>query len=157
MAIVRVEVDGLKQLRERLNRLNVKLAKKVARRALNAGATVIRKQAKLNAPVAPEPYLVDDGTELKQLVQPGNIGKNIIQKNVKTNEFIAAVVIAVRGKRKYGYANRIGSLKEFGTVKMAAEPFMRPALDEKGPEAIEVIKKRLTEELVKAESAPSTP
>lgn len=132
--------------------LSAEVSQKISRAAVQAGAKVIKDLAVSKAPVAKEPYVVRKNKADKHgvLVQPGNIPKNIVTKRVKDSRMTAETVIAIRGKRKDGYASRIASLKEFGTVKMPAEPFMRPAFDEGGRKAVDAVKNRLTTRIAKA-------
>jgi HK97 gp10 family phage protein len=78
--------------------------------------------------VAEAPYRSPDGSG--DLIQPGNIPANIIMKYIAHSGLTSFHIVTVRGKKKHGYASRIGSMHEFGTYKMQATPFMRPAVDE---------------------------
>lgn len=147
----RVQVTGLRELGEKLRQLGtLAAANGVAQKAVNAGARVIKKKAIDKAPVAPAPYRVDDGTKSGQLVQPRNIQRNVVVKKVSQSQYTAEAVVAIRGKRKNGYASRIASLAEFGTVKQSPKPFMRPAFEEGKFEAVDAIALRLQEEIEKA-------
>jgi len=144
---VTIKLKGFRELGERMKSLSQDMNLKIARAATGAAANVIKKRAVRKAPVAAEDYVVEG---LK--VQRGNLPKNIIAKRVKPSEteLTSEHIVTVRGKRKNGYASRIGALQEYGTVKMQAQPFMRPALDEGGPEAIEAMRKRIEARLKKA-------
>ena len=78
--------------------------------------------------------------------------KNIISKRLGKTEsgLTSEHIVTLRSKRKDGYAARIGSLNEFGTVKMAAQPFMRPAWDEGKDAALQAMVKRIEARLKKA-------
>jgi len=143
----RVRVEGLKELQAELRKLGDDMTKKIARSATNAGAQVIRKRAKELAPIADEDYVVE-GTPVKR----GNLPKQIVVKRVKPSEtpLTSAHVVTVRGKKKYGYASRIGSLQEFGTVKMSPQPFMRPAFDQEKGFAVAAMKKKIADRIAKA-------
>jgi len=144
---VRVTVSGLKELQAELRKLGDDMTKKIARSATNAGAQIIRKRAKQLAPIADEDYVVEG-----QPVQRGNLPKQIVVKRVKPSEtpYTSEHVVAVRGKRQHGYANRIGILNEFGTVKMAAQPFMRPAFEQEKGFAVGAMVKKIRERIEKA-------
>lgn len=152
---IRVEVLGLRELGKKLRALgDIKKIKAIARRSLNAGAAPMKKAVKVKAPVAPAPYRVDDGTKMGQLVQPGNIAKQVVTKNVPNPpDMTYAVVIAIRGKRKHGYANRIASLQHFGTVKQSPNPFMQQAYDQTRQESQNIIIDRLRTEIDAAAAA----
>lgn len=147
MATSITKIAGLKELGERMSTLKNDMALKVSRAATGAGASVIKKRAVRNAPVAADDYLVEG---LK--VEKGNLPKNIIAKRVKPSEtdLTSEHIVTVRGKRKHGYASRIGALQEFGTVKMAAQPFLRPAFDEGKEEAVQAMINRVEARLKKA-------
>ena len=148
--MVRAEVKGLRELGEKLKELSTKEALKIAKSATGGAAQVIKKKAKQKAAIAERPYIVKQNKgDQGILVQPGNVPKNIIAKKIKSN-LTSEHIVAVRGKRKDGYANRVGILMEFGTVKQAPRPFMRPALYNGKNEAIEVMKKRIADGIKKA-------
>jgi HK97 gp10 family phage protein len=166
MATRTVQVKGLRELGLKLREIASDIQTKVARQATNAAAQVIKKGAKRRAPRADGPYYAS-GSELvkvkgqrrKQsesgavLVQPGNVPDNIVVKRVKPGDsgLTSEHVVAVRGKKKYGYASRIGALQEFGTVRdPAGHPFMRPAFVEDGDDAQKAMVKKLADAIEKA-------
>jgi HK97 gp10 family phage protein len=51
-------------------------------------------------------------------------------KYIRDSGLTSFHIVTVRGKKQHGYASRLGSMHEFGTVKMQPTPFMRPAVDE---------------------------
>jgi len=120
---VTFKVDGLQELGKAMQALGTETATKVARAMTNAAAQLVKKAAVLEAPQYHEPHEVD-GVK----VQPGNLKKNIVVKRVSKTSLSSEHLVTVRGKKKDGYAARYGRLVEFGTVKMAAHPFLRPAL-----------------------------
>lgn len=144
----RTEVKGLRELGEALKALGDDVGLKIARAATASAANVIKKRAKQLAPIAPEPYTIEG-----VLVQPGNIGKNIVTKRVKRGEtnLTSEHVVAVRGKAKYGYASRVGSLQEFGTVNHPAQPFLRPAFDQEKGAAVTAMVDRLQKRIDRAQ------
>lgn len=147
------KVLGLRELGEAMRGLAADTAGKAARSATGAGAGVVRKAAKGSAPVADAPYTVrarkgDPGV----LVQPANIGRNIITKHVKGSHLTSEHIVTVRGKRKDGYASRIAALQEFGTVSMPPQPTLGPALEQNVQPAIDAIAKRLQQRILKAGS-----
>lgn len=107
-----VHVKGAKELEALLKRLPERVAKRVVNNGLRAGARIIRDDAKARVPV--------DTGELQDSI----------------------TVATVRGKVKVGFkppASRRAHLTEFGTENQAAQPFMRPALDSRGTDAIKKI------------------
>ena len=49
-----------------------------------------------------------------------------------------------------GFASRIGALQEYGTVKMPAQPFMRPAFAQEKGFAVQAIRETLKKRIDKA-------
>lgn len=144
----RIEIKGLRELGEAMKALGDDIGLKIARSATNAGAQVIKRRAKELAPVAPEPYEIEG-----VVVQPGNIGKNIVVKRLKRNQtqLTSEHVVTVRGKAKYGYASRVGALQEFGTVHHPAQPFMRPAFEQEKGFAVQKMRETLKRRIDKAQ------
>jgi HK97 gp10 family phage protein len=136
MASSFVKMTGVRELGEKLQFLASEVQDKIGRRATNAGAQVIRESAKRRAPVADEDYEVRGIT-----VRAGNLPEKIVVKRVRPTETPLASehLVVVLAGAKHGYASRVGALQEFGTVKMQAQPFMRPAFDEDGPKAADAI------------------
>ena len=150
MASVRVEMLGLKELGNAISLLSSDIAKKIAFAGVLAGASVIKKQAAKTAHVAEQSYIARQNNKDKGvLVQPGNIGKNVINKRIKS-ELTAEYIVTVRGQRKDGYAARMARFIEFGTVKQAAQPFLRPAFESEKERAAQAIKDRLEKRILKA-------
>ena len=122
---------------------------KVARSGTAAAAQVVKRSWKRNAPVAEEPYKVDG-----QLIQPGNIGRNVISKRLSkgdtklTSEHI--VTVKHKGSGVTGKPYRAAIFKEFGTVKMAADPWARPAYENSKEEALEAMVSRIRVRVDKA-------
>lgn len=167
MASRTVEVKGLRELGLKLQAISKEMQEKVSRQATNAAAQVIKKGAKSRAPRADAPYYASGTENVKVkgqrkrrsetdsvLVQPGNVPDNIVVKRLKPGsetDLTSEHIVAVRGKKKYGYASRIGSLQEFGTVQdPAGQPFMRPAFFEDGDDAQKAMVKKLANAIEKA-------
>jgi len=142
-----VKAEGLRELGAAFKTLNADVQTNVACAATNAGAQVIKKRIAELAPVAPEPYKVED-----VIVQPKNIARNVVVKRMKPGETSATSehIIVVRGKRKYGYASRVAALQEFGTVSQPANPFFRPGADQAVEPALGALKKRFKSRIEKA-------
>lgn len=123
-----VPVLGLKELGQTLKGLSSDMQARVARRATNAGAQIVKKAViiAVDDPRAQKPYKVEG-----ELVFPSNISRNVIVKRIPPDEtdLTSEHIVTVRGKAPHGYASRIASLKEWGTVKEAATPFMGPGFE----------------------------
>lgn len=133
-----VQVTGLSQLGQTLKGLSSDMQARVCRRATNAAAQVVKKAViiAVNDPRADKPYTVEG-----ELVFPGNISKNVIVKRIPPGEtdLTSEHIVTVRGKAAHGYASRIASLKEWGTVKEAATPFMTPGFETSKGDAFEAM------------------
>ena len=118
-------VEGLEELERQFDRLADTSKRKVMMKALNAGVAPIKKEAKANAPV-----------------DKGVLKSQIRSKQMKYTEK-PAVGIYVSGKAFYWY------FIENGTSKMAAAPFLRPAVDSKHEEAVDKFKEKWKAEIDK--------
>lgn len=129
------KIEGGKELDAALRKLGIDLERKIAKSAVRAGATVIAKQAILNAP--------SDEGDLKKSIK-------VVTRSKRTGDAVASVV--TRSGKKWS-AKRMNawyaSMVEFGTEKSAAQPFLRPALDVKGAEAIKAMSKKIQDRISK--------
>lgn len=110
----RIGLQGGKEVLRRMRLLTREAQTKVARRSSNAGAQVIKKLAVANVIASPS-------------VDEGDLRDNIIVKRVPESDLTSEHIVTVRTKRAGGAPH--AALVEFGTVKMPAEPFMRPAFE----------------------------
>ena len=146
-----VQIEGLAELAKALKELPERVAKNGLRAAVYAGAKVIRDEAKLLAPVAVAclgPKQPPPGTLKRALIM-----KQIPELSGKSKQ---TFFVMVRHGKKYRNQGNNGKLSqdawywrfvEFGTVKMAAQPFLRPAFDAKKTQAVAAIKERLAERI----------
>jgi HK97 gp10 family phage protein len=110
-----VKMMGAGELEEALKTLGPKVAKRVGGRALLKAGELIADQARVLVPVL-----------------SGRLEDSIT----------VALATAKSGERrgvigfKKGHGSRIAHLVEYGTVRVAPQPFIRPAIDSKGEEAI---------------------
>lgn len=136
--VVTVKVEGLKELDARLRSLGPRLARQGLRAAVNAGAQVIKKAAQGFAPVLTG--------RLKR--------KAIYVRRAKELSRIGSenYVVAVRTGRKQQKKDQDAYywwFVEFGTKKMAAQPFLRPAFETKKNEAFQHIRSKLADWIAK--------
>lgn len=139
---VTVKVEGLRELGERMKGLSEDMNNRIARAATAAGAVVIRDAAKQKAPV-----------------RTGNLKKNIIVKRLPKGEssLTSEHIVTVR-KGKLTKKQQASGLNdafyaqfvEYGTAKMPAQPFLRPAYDQNKEKAVQAIKDRISKRLTKA-------
>jgi HK97 gp10 family phage protein len=148
-------VSGLKELQAAMKELPANIARNVLRGAVNAGATVIREEAKARAPKF-------EGKVAKGQPPAGTLKRALYQKQIreKSSAVLQTFYVGVRQGRSAKKTKK-GSIDawyarfvEFGTSKMAARPFMRPAFEAKKEAAVQAIKnyleKRIPEEVQKA-------
>ena len=149
-----VQVQGLDQLAKALRELPQRVARNGLRAAVYAGAKVIRDEAKLQAPVA-------TGDLGPNQPPPGTLKRSVIMKQIPelSGAQKQTFFVTVRQGKKYRKQGKKGNLSkdawywrfvEFGTVKMSARPFLRPAFDMKKHEAVTAIKTRLAQRIEQA-------
>jgi HK97 gp10 family phage protein len=140
MASTTVRVEGLAELGRALQKLRGPEAERIARGMTAAAANLINKKAKdkRRPNNADAPYKVDG-----QTITPGNIAKNIITKRLPKAQtsLTSEHIVTVRSKKVKGKPYRAAIFAEFGTVKQAQKPFMRPAFEEGKLPAVEAMKK----------------
>lgn len=139
------QVQGLRELGERMKLLQQEVQTKLARRATASAAGVVRKRARQLAPVADEPYTTN-GVD----VQPGNLARQTIIKRISRSQLTSEHIVTLRGNAKAGYAYMVGVFQEFGTVNHPAQPFLRPAFDESNQRAQDAMVKVLRQGIEKA-------
>lgn len=126
MASVTMRVDGLQALGERMRKLSVKVATKLAGQATGAAAQVVKKADKTRLRSSPS---IDTG-----LVEKNVIIKKLSKSKTKlTSEHIVTVKKVVYPKKgnekKQRNTRQVAGYLEFGTEDMKAEPHLRPAFD----------------------------
>lgn len=154
MAKIIFQIDGLKELNNVLKLLDDKMQKSISRRAVTAGAKVIRAAARASAPV--------DTGALKKSIQ----SLRDKRESRKGLEVRAVSVFRVKGKFEDNPKNRrsgkVGKtylkdpptfywkFNELGTVKQSARPFIGPALLQNIGAVERALKDKLFVELDKA-------
>ncbi len=130
------KIEGAKELNKALGSFTKDIEQKIAKQAVRAGANVIAKEARLLAPMGLT------GT-LKRSIK-------VVARSKRTGDAVASVV--TRSGKKYTLRNMnawYAGMVEFGTSKNPARPFLRPALDSKGPEAIKAISNKIVARIKK--------
>lgn len=142
---VSFRVSGIEDLQNRFLALAEDMQKKAASSATLAAAKLVKAKAIQNAPRYEKPHTLNG-----VVVQPGNLKRNIVAKKVRDDKSLTSQhIVTVRGKAKYGFAARYGRLVEFGTVKMAPEPYLRPALLSEKNRAADAMADKLRERIEK--------
>lgn len=138
--MITTRVEGLAELRKALLELPRELHKGALRSAVSASAKVVQDQAVVNA-------REDSGTLRRAIYRTRS-------KEASSSVQEAFIVGVRQGKKFQSKRLRSGGLTanrdafywrflEFGTVKMAAKPFLRPAFDETRQKAVEAMRVRL--------------
>lgn len=152
-------IKGLSELSAALKELPNRIARNALRRSVARGAVVIRDEAKTRAPVSTTPPAPGDPL-------PGTLKRSIVIKHDKDRSILTSqtYVVAVRHGKKYRNQGKKGNRSqdayywrwvEFGTVKMAARPFMRPAFEAQKEAAVQEIARVLAERI--AQEAQTLP
>jgi HK97 gp10 family phage protein len=110
-----VKIMGAGELEDALRTLEPKVAKRVGGRALKAAGELIADQARTRVPV--------DTGRLEDSI-------TVSLTTAKSGERRGVIGF------KRGHGSRIAHLVEYGTVKTPAQPFIRPAIDDKAEDAI---------------------
>jgi HK97 gp10 family phage protein len=146
MATTVTKIEGLAELKRALMQLPERIQSQGLAQAVYAGAAVIRDEARVRAPVYTGP--IEQGHP-----QPGTLRKSIILKAIRerSSRTTKVAFVLVRHGKKYEKVGKRGRnldafywrFVEYGTKKMAARPFMRPAFEAKKMAAVEAIRDRL--------------
>lgn len=132
-----IKVEGLDQLADRLKGLGPDISKKSLAKSVSRGARVVRKKVEQLAPV--------DTGRLRRSVYVKKMPK---QSNGQQQTYI----VAVRSGKRYQKTDRDAfywRFHEFGTEKLPAKPFIRPAFEGSKFEAADKIKEVLIKEVAK--------
>ena len=147
--MVDMKLDGFKELAEAMRELGPRVAKNFLRSAVQTGAALIRDEAKLLAPVS------TPGEKSANQSPSGTLKRAIAIKRERDSRDIFSAKYSVfvraggmKGVNAYGKTDAFyARFVEFGTSKMAAKPFLRPAFDHKKEAAVTAIGVRLDERI----------
>ncbi len=128
--MARSEFIGMKAHRARLKKLQGEAMTKAVGKALFAAGEMIEVEAEIS--------ITQGSVSGKNHVpsrpgEPPNRDSGHLDGNIETNQ-VAPLVVEVSSNAEYS------APLEFGTSKMAARPFMRPARDKKRKEVEQLIK-----------------
>lgn len=134
MARVRSELVGMQETREAIAEFTKSVQRSVGRRALLIPAHIIGARAQSNAPVSTRP---DDPT-------PGSLKASfqIVRGTGRQNMALARVAIL--------FVDPAAVPTEYGTTKMSAQPWFRPAIQAMTPAAQAAFETELVREVDKA-------
>jgi HK97 gp10 family phage protein len=150
---VTMELTGFKELAAALRELPERVARNGLRAAVNAGATVIKKEAIAKAPK--DTGALRDNLYQKQIREQSGDMKQTFYVGVRKGVAKYANTKANRRAGKAGTAYKNDGTTfywrflEFGTSKMPAHPFMRPAFESRKEAAVKAIGEKLDERIQK--------
>ncbi len=120
------KIEGLDALDKAVRKLPQNIQKRVLKGALRAGGRVIAKEAKQRAPK-----------------KTGTLRKSISVQVGKTRQGGAIAFVTTKPEAFYSH------MIEFGTSKIPAKPFLRPAFDATQQETIKAIGDALAKGIIK--------
>jgi HK97 gp10 family phage protein len=145
------KIEGLAELGKALRELPERVARNGLRVSVYAGAKVVRDEARARAPKAAQSLGPNQPP-------PGTLKRSVIMKHIPELSSLTrqTFFVTVRHGKKYRKQGKKGNLSqdawywrfvEFGTRKMRARPFLRPALEARRREAGQAMKDRLSERI----------
>lgn len=149
-----IEIQGLKELNDKLEGLGNELAGKALFSAAMYALTPMVKDAKAFAAKAKEPHAMVINTNKRKVeIQPGllasAIKKRRLPKSEHKGEFAQGAVVGVyvgKGTKQKFYP-QYWHFIERGTVNMPATPYLRPAFDQNTGEAVRRFAEKLSERI----------
>jgi HK97 gp10 family phage protein len=139
-----IQITGLADLEKLLEDFSDRIAKNILSGAIRAGAVVIQNEARRTAPQSAEEHQAGRKGK-KVMVSPGNLRKNIKVRSAPRKSKTQPVEYWVYVSKKAWYWTFV----EFGTKKMQARPFLRPAFESRKQEALDRIKEYLAARIEK--------
>jgi HK97 gp10 family phage protein len=129
--MIEVKVEGMEALKREFAKLPQELHAKALRLAVNAAAGVVRKQAMTTAPV-------DTRVLRKAIYQTRSRSESSASQET--------AIVGIRFGKKYrrrGMDAWYWKFIEFGTSKLSARPFLRPAFESTKSKQVDAIVARL--------------
>lgn len=168
--MVEVKIHGLREIRAAMLALPRRIDRKILNEGLLDGAKLVRDEARARAPVLRAPH---------SRRKPGVLRRAVQAIRVRPDRFTATVLVRVRPlsrgairrfkqkAMKRGLTNVTGAdnpndpfywrFVEFGTSKMPAKPFLRPAFESRKTlavkMAVQTFRRRVAEEIGKLGAA----
>lgn len=119
-----------------------KAAEEAVRPAAQAGAQVFYDEVKQRVPMSAKPHKSG-----KKTYTPGSLRRAVYQAYADKESGDGKAMYRVSWNKTHAF---YGRFVEFGTSKMAAQPFLRPAYDAARLKALQAAKTRMQEEVKKA-------
>lgn len=121
-----------------------KAAKEGVRPAAQAGAQVFYEEVKQRVPVSAKAHSTKGK---KQTFTPGTLRKAIYQAFADKESGDGKASYRISWNKSHAF---YGRFVEFGTSRMAAKPFLRPAYDAARAKALQAVQERMAAEVNKA-------
>ena len=121
-----------------------KAAEQGVRPAAQAGAEVFYQEVKQRVPVSAKAHSTKGK---KQTFTPGTLRKAIYQAFADKESGDGKASYRISWNKSHAF---YGRFVEFGTSRMAAKPFLRPAYDAARAKALQAVQERMAEEVNKA-------
>jgi len=131
---VKINLTGCAELARALNAVALTVRRRALYGALKAAAGPMRDRMAQLAPRRPPQPDLADNIVISVARKVGSVAGGRWEA---VDEFQAAV--AVGPEKRFFY----GLFLEYGTVRMSAQPFMRPAFDSTGGDALKILKDEL--------------
>ncbi|URJ84950.1 HK97 gp10 family phage protein [Pasteurella multocida] len=155
MASVTVKIKGLKQLQQAMDSLGRKTSNRIAVKAMRKGGAIVRDKARQNAPVLKENVSHRRAGTLRKAIST----RTKVSRGGKTHTYIWVKGLSIKQvlkfKDKTGKAGAYNPkdpfywrFVEFGTSKMPAQPFLRPAFEQTKRQATKEIIETLHKEII---------
>lgn len=123
-----LQVKGLKELSKALEELGGRDALKAIRAGVRAGAAIIGKEARSRAPV-----------------DTGELRRGIKWQASRSRSSPTEITFVIGPVEDVFY----GMFLELGTSKVAARPFLRPAIEAKSRQAVDAVRDKTSERIRK--------
>lgn len=117
-------------------------AEKATRPAAQSGAQVFYDEVKQRVPMSAKPHKSG-----KKTYSPGSLQRAIYQAFMKEESGPGVSKYRISWNKTHAF---YGRFVEFGTSKMAAKPFLRPAYDAARAKALKAVQERMAAEVKKA-------
>lgn len=129
-----IKIEGVEEVRLAIDKLGEEIKDKL-QPALHKGAEIVAQKATSN---------IERNTEPKT----GRLSRSMVVKDMPYKDSMPLISIAAVDRKIAPHAHLI----EFGTTKMSARPFLRPALQSSQKEVEELIENTIEEVVNKAGS-----
>ena len=143
-SVIRLELKGFKELGDQLRALGPNIAKNGLRTADYAGTKVVLKYAKATSAFHDVSGLLRQGMSIKRRRTPDNVAMySVVVRDSKKVTKVRRFGKKSKNAGKYTTAaspSIYGRFLEFGTSRMAAHPWLRPAIADNVQEVLAAIK-----------------